>query len=133
MSHYVNIETEIKDRKALVKALERMGFEGKVEVYDVATNLYGYHGDMRDDKAHVILRRKDVGSASNDIGYIQMQDGRFKAIISEYDSTKYNEEWQNMVSTYHNVEVAKAEAEEYGYTVTEDVDEEQRPRLRIVI
>ena len=133
MSHYVDIETEIKDIKALVKALERMGFKGKVEVHNVATNLYGYQGDKRDQKAHVILRRQHVGSCSNDIGYERMANGCFKAIISEYDSTKYNEEWQNMVATYHNVEVAKAEAEAYGYTVTEDVDEEQRPRLRVLL
>jgi len=134
MSHYVDIITEIKDMDALVRALMRMDLKrNQIEVHDVAQNLIGYQGDKRKQKAHVIIRKRYVGSAANDIGFEKMPDGRFKSHISEYDSGKYNTTWQKKLYTYYGVEVAKAEAETLGYQVLEDTDEKERPRLRIMI
>lgn len=132
MSHYVDVTTEIKDEKALVKALGRLGYQGMVEVYDHAVNLYGYRGDMRSQKANVVLRRKNLSSASNDIGFERMSDGRYRAHISEYDeSIGYNEQWRNKLYTYYGVEKAKMDCKARGYKYVEDVDEKQRPRLRV--
>lgn len=52
-------------------------------------HLYGYHGDMREETAHVVIPREVVnqymsGGASNDVGFTKTKDG-FDAIVSEYD------------------------------------------------
>jgi len=143
MSHFVDIVTEIRDKKALIKALCRLGFEGKVEAYDIAQSLYGYQNDVRKEKAHVIIRKKYVGGSSNDIGFEQQVDGRFLAHISEFDQgtgtyksrsdAGYGKVWQDKLSTYYGVEKAKMEFEKKGLKYYEDVDEKQRPRLRVSI
>lgn len=132
MSHYLEIETNVCDQDALVRALGRVGFEGQVEVHETAQALYGYRGDRRKQKAHVIVRREHVGSASNDIGFERMPSGKFKSHISEYDtnSAGYDEEWQERLYTYYGVEKAKQEYEVRNIKYTEDVDEKERPRLR---
>ena len=71
-----------------------MGYKD-VEVHDEAQNLVGYHGDTRAEKANVIVRRKFVGSAANDIGFVKTEDGKYAPIISEYDSGKHNTKWLN--------------------------------------
>lgn len=134
MSHYVDIEMQITDRAALVRALERMGFKNKIEVYDKAENLYGYQGDQRKQKANVIIRRKFVGSASNDIGFEKQDRGFFTAHISEFDKgIGYDDDWISKLFTYYGVECAKQEAEREGLTYVEDVDEKNRIRLRVTI
>lgn len=129
MSHYLDIETCMSDEKALVRALARMGYT-TVETHKEPQNLYGYKGDMRTQKAEVIIRRNYVGQASNDIGYAKGPDGNFKAIISEYDSSKHNTEWQNKVSTYYNVEKAKMTYEKRNIKYTENCDDKGRIQLR---
>lgn len=132
MSHYVDIVTEIRDQAALVKALERLGFgPNKVEVHDKPQPLIGYQGDKREQLAHVILRRRFVGGASNDIGFLKGSDGRYISHISEYDQTYYNSTWQNKLCTYYGVEKSKIELSKKGLKFTEDLDEQQRPRLRV--
>ena len=105
MSAYSTNKTNFKDAQTLVEALRDMGIKN-VLVYDVAQPLYGYQGDFRtldgnghtrDEhlalKAEVIIRRKDVGSMSNDIGFKRNEDGTLSAIISQYDSARYNASW----------------------------------------
>ncbi len=131
MSHYVDIQTEINDEQALVRALERVGFKDQVEVHKIAQNLYGYQGDERSQKAHVILRKQFVGNASNDIGYEKDSDGKFTAHISEFDQSKYGLKWQMNLQKYYAVERSKIEFEEKGWDYVEDTDEKERPRLRV--
>jgi hypothetical protein len=86
MSAYHTLKTQYKDRDTLVEALKEMYPNAEVEVHDIATNLFGYHNDMRADKANVIVRRKFIGHASNDLGFKLAEDGTYQAIVSEYDS-----------------------------------------------
>lgn len=96
MSHYSEYPTNFKDRDVLVKALIEMGFpREQIEIHDKPVHLYGYHGDQRKEVANVVIRRKFVGSASNDIGFVQQEDGTFQAIISEYDRHRYNQNWMD--------------------------------------
>jgi hypothetical protein len=92
MSAYHTQKTQYKDRDCLVAALNAQGYK-EVEVHEVATNLYGYHGDMRSQKANVIVRRKFVGAAANDLGFVKAEDGTYSAIVSAYDSGKHDEGW----------------------------------------
>jgi hypothetical protein len=113
MSAYASLETQYKDRECLVAALGDMGYNN-VEVHDEAQNLVGYHGDTRPEKANVIVRRKFVGAAANDIGFVKTPDGRYSAIISQFDSGKHNTKWlTDLKKNYANRTTAK-EAKRIG-------------------
>lgn len=92
MSAYHTQKTQYKDRDCLIAALNAQGYKD-VEVHEVATNLYGYHGDMRAQKANVIVRRKHISSAANDLGFVKSEDGTYSAIVSAFDSGKHDAQW----------------------------------------
>ena len=71
-----------KDRECLLKALSECGYAETEE--GEALSLYGYHGDRRAETAQVVVRRKFIGSASNDLGF-QKTDAGYIPIISEFD------------------------------------------------
>lgn len=86
MSHYVECRPGFKDRAALIDALVAVGFERQqIELHEQPVELNGYQGDVRDQKAHVVIRRQHVGPAANDVGWERMPDGTYRAWISEYD------------------------------------------------
>lgn len=96
MSEYCHVELELRDRAMLVEALKLMDFqESKIEVHDEAQALYGFQGDLRTEKAHVIIRRKHIGPYANDIGFVKNEvTGQFTAIVSEFErSSGYGDEW----------------------------------------
>lgn len=74
--------TAFKDRECLLNALAECGY-GAVEEGE-ALSLYGYQGDRRPETAQIVVRRKFVGSASNDLGF-QKTDAGYVPVISEYD------------------------------------------------
>jgi hypothetical protein len=39
------------------------------------------------------VRRKYIGGPANDLGFIKGADGKFKAIISDYDSSRHSASW----------------------------------------
>jgi len=123
MSHFSEFQVKgITDKATLIRALELMGFEGKIEVYDTPQQLYGYRGDARNQKAHIIIRRKYVGNASNDIGFERLADGTYKAWISDYDKTKYSEAWLAKLKTAYSVERISKMAKSKGFMVKQEVE-----------
>jgi hypothetical protein len=98
MSQYAEQKTAYKDRDCLVAALAEMGYKD-VEIHEEAQQLFDYHGrattylDAKGDKANVIVRRKYVGGAANDLGFVKKADGTYSAIISQYDTGKHNTTW----------------------------------------
>ena len=74
--------TAFKDRECLLKALAECGY-GTVEEGE-SLSLYGYQGDRRPETAQIVVRRKFIGSASNDLGF-QKTDAGYVPVISEYD------------------------------------------------
>ena len=105
MSHYTQLEVDFTDGECLKKALIQMGFkEDQIEVYNTAQNLYGYRGDTRAQKAHIIIRRKHVGQASNDLGFERLASGKYVAHVSEYDAHKYDSAWFGKLKQAYTVE-----------------------------
>jgi hypothetical protein len=92
MSKYNRQRSQYNDRDCLVAALNEMGY-ADVEIHDEAVNLIGYHADVRPEKANVIVRRRYIGTAANDLGFVKEQDGTFSAIVSDYDSHKHGAAW----------------------------------------
>lgn len=83
MSKYMTFTgAAFKDRECLLNALAECGY-GTVEEGE-ALSLYGYQGDRRAETAQIVVRRKFIGSASNDLGF-QKTDAGYVPVISEYD------------------------------------------------
>lgn len=119
MSQYLNMATQIVSGKHLVKALKDVGFN-EVEVYRTAQPLRGFMGDTRVDTAEIIIRKKYVGNASNDIGFKLGPGGRFTAIISEYDQKRYNAAWLNRLTQRYAYHVAMDKLQEEGFDLVEE-------------
>jgi len=78
-------ETEMNDGEAIKAALKEMGYV--FEEHKQSQHLYGYSGDKRKQKAHIIVRRQHVGAAANDVGFVKGANGRYEMIISQYDKS----------------------------------------------
>jgi hypothetical protein len=102
----------------------------QIEAHEDPKHLYGYQGDRREQKANVIIRRNNVGGAANDVGFFRDGDGKYNAIISEYDSGHYNKQWLGKLTTFYNVEKSKMELEAKGIEYTETKDDKGRIQLR---
>jgi uncharacterized protein DUF1257 len=113
MSAYASLETQYKDRECLVAALGDMGYKD-VEVHEDAQNLVGYHGDTRAEKANIIVRRKFVGQAANDVGFVKTPAGTYSAIISQFDSGKHNTKWLDGLKKNYTERVVVKEARRQG-------------------
>jgi Protein of unknown function (DUF1257) len=102
VSHYGQGDTAIRDPHCLVLALQELGFEPVVHAEPQP--LEGYEGRQRPERAHIIIPRRQVGSASNDIGFLLHfgPDGRtvtnVTAIVSDYDSRRHGPAWVNLVT-----------------------------------
>jgi len=132
MSAYAEFETIMREEKFLVEGLNEMGY--KVEVHAEGAHLIGYHGDERTERAHVIIRRAQLDSASNDIGFARGTDGRFHAILSEYDrSIGYNEQWLGKVHQHYKEKqtLAVAKAKGYIFRGKEVIQTPNGPRIRL--
>ena len=118
MSHYSKIKTKICEREALVKALQEMGYRD-IEVNDTAQHLFGYQGDRRPEQAEVIIRRKFISQASNDIGFRRSADGTYEAIVSEYDEKILGKDWVGKVCQKYAEHVVLSKLEAQGFSVQE--------------
>ena len=131
MSQYLNIETQIVSAEHLVKALKDVGFN-EVEVYQTAQPLRGWLGDRRKNSAEIIIRKEHVGSASNDIGFKWRPQGRFTAIISDFDKNTYNAAWLNRLTQRYAYHVAMDKLQAKGFDLVDEyVQEDQTIHLTL--
>jgi len=129
MSHFVECQTEFRDPQALIAALVECGFpEGQIEVHDQPVALYGYQGDVRPQKAHIVIRRQHVGSGANDVGWERQAAGAYRAWISEVDagvgsyahrqaSARFNLTMQNRVKQEYACQVIPRQQRSLGRTI----------------
>jgi len=75
-------EFAFRDRRLLLAALTDLGY-AEVEQGE-ALSLFGYQGDRRPESAEIVVRRRYLGSASNDLGFARTPAG-YVPILSEYD------------------------------------------------
>ncbi len=131
MSHYSKFQTKFADQACLCQALADKGFT-TVEQHAEPVHLFGYHGDRRDDKANVVVRRHYVGSLSNDIGFLRQADGTYEAIISDFDRHKYGEEWLQSLAQRYALHATISSLTQQGYELAEMV-EDANGNLRLVL
>ena len=132
MSKYGTLETEIKEQKYLIAALVEMGYHP--EVHLDGAPLIGYEGHERPEKAHIIIRRRELDSASNDIGFAKTADGRYGAQLSEYDQAiGFDQKWVNRIRQLYKEKqtIAAAKAKGYVFRGREVVKTEQGERIQL--
>lgn len=132
MSHYSTIKTRLVDRDYLVRALEDLGYKGKVEVHDEPVRLRGYLGDLRRQSAEVVIRRKHVGRASNDIGFHLNADGTYDAMISAYDRSKHSAKWLGRLTQRYAYHAAVAKLRDQGFEIVEE-SQDRAGRLNVTL
>ena len=93
MSAFITLSTPMTDQDCLLGALEELGFGAdKVEVHAVGAALVGYEGRRRRQQAHIVIRRRHVGAASNDLGFERTSTG-FRVHVSDYDHPRFGGGW----------------------------------------
>ena len=114
MSKYEELRTVFSDERFLIEALRDLGYNP--EVSNEGLSLYGYLGDERPEKAHIVIRRRQLDSASNDIGFACDANGVYRALISEYDrGIGFNEAWLGRVAQTYKERQTMAVAKSKGY------------------
>ena len=132
MSKYGTLETEIKEQKHLLAALAEMGY--RPEVHPHGSCLVGYEGQQRPEKANIIIRRHQLDSASNDIGFVKTADGRYVAQLSEYDQRiGFDQKWLNRVHQLYKEKqtIAAAKAKGYIFKGREVVKTDQGEQIQL--
>ena len=115
MSAYTERQTQINDADILKECLKEKGYS-EVEHHATPQNLVGYHGDKRQDTAEIIIRRKHVGSSSNDIGFKKQANGTYNAIISQFDKHKHNQAWMDDLTKRYAEKKIRKVASQNGMT-----------------
>lgn len=87
--------------------------------YRLASNPNNHTNDVNKAlKADIIIPKAQVGGSSNDIGFIRGTDGKFKAIISDFDSRRYNQTWLNRVKVGYADARVMQQANKLGLRLT---------------
>lgn len=114
MSKYQEMQTVLSEECHLVEALQDLGYVP--EVCREGAALYGYMGDERPERAQIVIRRQQLDSASNDMGFTRDSNGVFRAIISEYDrGIGLNEAWLGRIAQKYKEHQTMAVAKAKGY------------------
>ena len=114
MSKYVELRTSLTDERYLVEALRELGYEP--EVCREGRPLVGYLGDQRAERAHIIVPRGQLDSASNEIGFARDNGGVYQAIVSEYDrGVGFDDAWLGRVVQVYKERQTMAVAKAKGY------------------
>jgi len=117
------------DQECLIKALKELGYNP--EVFEEAKHLYGYQGDKREQKAHIIIPRKQIGNASNDLGFEKV-DGKFVMHISQYDKSSNTVKVGKLKQEYSKHRVLKQIKSKTKYSLKSQKQEEDgKIRIRI--
>lgn len=91
----------MNDGECIKATLKEMGYV--FEEHKEAQHLYGYMGDKRKQKANIIVRRRYVGAAANDVGFLRKSDGTYEMIISEYDRAGAKTQAKNFMKNIHQI------------------------------
>ena len=100
MSAYKQFDDiQFVDAACLIEALRQIGYTPE---FGKSLTLHGYRGDARQETAQIVVRRSQIGSSSNDLGFA-WNGKAFVPIVSEYDARhvlteKWRKELQGMYS-----------------------------------
>lgn len=127
MSHYRTVEMKFVDKDLLIEALCKYpGSKWKrehIKYFSTPQKLMGYENRYRQEKAEIIIPKKFVDRASNDIGFaFNPETKTWDVIVSEYDtSIGYNQEWIDKLGITYGMESVKRVCESNGIS-SEDIE-----------
>jgi hypothetical protein len=94
LSAYQSQSTQFRDEECLITALCENGFtREQIEIHETPQFLIDYHGQKRGEMGTIIIRRKNVGRAANDIGFLKNADGFYDVHVSDYDQKEHGPAW----------------------------------------
>jgi hypothetical protein len=128
MSAYKKIECDIVDKDSLLEALTLLNLS--FQDHEIPQNLYGWKDDQRNEKANIIINRKEVNKytgASNDIGFLWNGE-KYEMVISEYDK-KFNMD-KRFIQAYVKVVLEKSLLKN-GFKIKVNIDEDQLRQRQI--
>ncbi len=133
MSEYMVCDTEMTNLEGILETLSELGFPN-VSVHETPVNLEGYGGDQRKQKANIVIKRKLVGAASNDIGFEKQKDGSYKAWVSQYDKNKGlgKEITSGRMKRLYSKNMTIREAKRHGMRIQSCEEEDGRIKLRVL-
>ena len=132
MSRYEELQTKMTEERFLVEALQELGYQP--EVCPEGRSLIGYRGDQRQERAHVIIPRRQLDCASNDIGFARDSTGVFHALVSEYDrGIGYEDAWLGRLAQIYKERQTMAIAKARGYVFKgkEVIDTPQGKKIQL--
>jgi hypothetical protein len=132
MSKFEQMQTVLSEECFLVEALRDLGYTP--EICREGTALYGYQGDERPERVQIVIRRRQLDSASNDIGFARDSSGVYRALISEYDrSIGFDAAWLGRVTrTYKERQImAVAKAKGYVFQGRHVIDTPQGKKVQL--
>ena len=130
MSEFHIIELTVSDQETLLSTLREMHYQPTV--HEEAQQLYGYRGDLREQRAHIIIPRKQVGGASNDVGFERKADGSFIMHLSEYDQRVNTFDIKKMNQLYAKNRLNKAIKLKGRYSmVSQKTEKDGRIHIRL--
>ena len=114
MSKFQEMRTVLSHESYLIEALRDLGYAPEVCAEGAA--LFGYMGDERPERAHIVIRRRQLNSASNDIGFRRDESGVYRAIISEYDrGLGFDDRWLGRIAQTYKERQTMVVAKAKGY------------------
>ena len=141
MSEYIQVKTKMMAAHldCLVKALGDLEPEwakpGVIEVHQGQGDLLKTYvgSDQRGQRANVIVRRRWVGSASNDVGFAVQPDGSIASVIGDFDRGaghytshwgRCGGDWLNRLTQHYAYRVAEKQAAKAGMSVSKEVQKD---------
>ena len=127
------IEISLNDSDSIKEALKEMGY--KFEEHKIAQKLLGFAGDTREQVAHIIVRKKYVGSAANDVGFYKKADGSYDMIISEFDKSgnkKQAVDFMHRIKQLYGKHLTIKQCKKLGLKISsQKVTEDNKIKIRV--
>jgi len=133
VSKYEELTTKITEERFLIEALQELGYQPEVCSAE-GRPLVGYRGDQRHEHAQVIIPRRQLDCASNDLGFARDSTGMFRALISEYDrGIGFDDGWLGRLAQIYKERQTMAVAKARGYVFKgkEVIDTPQGKKIQL--
>jgi hypothetical protein len=115
----VSVETEYRDGAVLAATLRELGWT--CEEHTEGAVLEDYAGIRRPQRAHIVIRRQNVGPSANDVGFERTASGSYRAHISEYDGrATFTAEKQRQLKARYSRNLVVKQAKAKGYAVASE-------------
>jgi hypothetical protein len=114
---YRLIPTGVPTSSDLQKTLTEMGLRN-VEVHASPVPLDDWIGRPTDVMADVVVRRKDLGASSDDMGFVRNERGTYDALVSEIHLFRFDKKWFAELAQRTGVEVPTEGPRQFAASIT---------------